>query len=550
MRRRDLLRVGAGMLGSGAGVRLVGSGPRATAAAHPGPYEPYGRIDVEGAKEAVVGPDGDVAYLAATSGYAAVDVSVPDRPRLLADVREPLADRDGGPLRGIFDVKLDATDPTTLVVVGPANPRPGALAGALVVDVSDPETPVERAFYETSYPIHNCFVRDGVAYLTANDGDRNPLVLLDIATGDELGRFSLVDVDEAWGEVPTPLRSVHDVFVRGSTAFVALWDAGTWIVDVSDPTVPRVLGSVDAPDPSALAGLSRERARRESTLPPRNHHYVATDESGTLLGVGRESWALEADAAGNGSDALTPSTATDSAASTDSATSTGSTASDGSGTDGSTERYVGGPSGIDLWDVSDPGAPILRATIPPPPSPDPTYDGVWTTAHNFELAGGILYSAWYRGGVKRHDVSEPSAPRELSWWRDPNAASFWTAQVARAGDREGFFVASSWGVDDVPARLYTFPDHDGEQADPPSVLPDRTVTSVSRTGPATNGEREEDTAGGRSETPEELGGDTPTEPAGGVGIGAPGFGVVAGAGGIGLAAWRLRRRTRDNTGDD
>jgi hypothetical protein len=300
MRRRRFLRGAGGVAGSILGV--AGGASTRRVAAHPGPYEPYGSIDIEGTKEAVVGPDGEVAYLATTTGYATVDVSVPDRPGILADVRDPLADRDGGPLRVLFDLKLDVTDPTTLVVAGPANPRRGAISGILVVDVSDPARPVEVAFHATEFPVHNCFVRDGLAYLTGNDGGRNPLVIVDVETGAEVGRWSVADVTDAWAAVPSGLRSVHDVYVTGDTAFVALWDAGTWILDVSDPATPTAEGRVDAPDPDPLAALPESAVRRRATLPPGNHHYVATDESGTLLGVGRESWGLrvEDDATGGG----------------------------------------------------------------------------------------------------------------------------------------------------------------------------------------------------------------------------------------------------------
>jgi len=537
MRRREFLRRGGAFVGasgavvgtSGAVVGGIGTATESVRA-HPGPYEPYGSIEIEGAKEAVVDPASDVAYLATTSGYAAVDVAAPDRPELLFDVREPLADRDGGPLRGIFDVKLDATDPTTLLVVGPANPLRGAISGVLVVDVSDPENPAERAFHETPFPIHNCFARDGVAFLTGNDGGRNPLVALDVESGEELGRWSLADTDDAWSDVPSVSRSVHDVYVSGDRAFVALWDAGTWILDVSDPTAPTALGSVDAPDPSTLAGRSRTEARREATLPPGNHHYVATDESGTLLGVGRESWALPVEE-DETTEPSTEATTQPAATATAEAETDESEADD---TEADDTAYVGGPSGIDLWDVSDPTAPELRATIPAPASPDPTYGGVWTTAHNFELAEGTLYSSWYRGGVKRHDVSDPAAPREVSWWRDPDAASFWTARLAHAGEREGFFVASSWGVDGVPGGLYTFPDHAGEQADPPAALPAGTSTPHTPRTPAKS-----DTETAVNETAAQT-----TETTPGDAISAPGFGVVAAVSALGLAAWRVAQKSQ------
>ena len=533
MRRRAFLRGIGAVSGTAAGVAVGGTASTRRGAAHPGPYEPYGSVAVEGAKEAVVDSDAGVAYLATTTGYAAVDVSVPDAPEVLADVREPLADREGGPLRGIFDVKLDATDPTTLVVAGPANPLRGAISGILVVDVSDPERPAEVGFHPTDVPVHNCVVRDGLAYLTGNDGGRNPIVIRDVETGAEVGRWSVIDADGAWADVPSGLRSVHDVFVAGDAAFVALWDAGTWILDVSDPGSPTVRGRVDVPDPGPLATLSNREARRRATLPPGNHHYVATDESGTLLAVGRESWGIRTDGAEDpqtaGEKGDGPETEADGNVSAETTSPDGTVSPDASD---------GGPSGIDLWDVSDPASPEPKATIPAPPSPDPTYGGVWTTAHNFEVAGGVLYASWYQGGVTRHDVSDPGSPERVSWWRDPNESKFWTARLARAGDREGFFVASSMGVGDAPARLYTFPDHAGEQADPPGALPDRSPTPVagvetrSADPPRTTG------AGAASAT-------TESRPSAGVGIGAPGFGVAAGVAGLALAAWRLAERARE-----
>ena len=519
MRRRRFLRGVGGGLGTAAGVAVGGRASTRRVAAHPGPYEPYGSIDVEGTKEAVVDPDGDVAYLATTTGYATVDVSAPDRPELLADVRDPLSDREDGPLRGIFDAKLDAADPTTFVVAGPANPRRGAISGILVVDVSDPARPEEVAFHATEFPVHNCFVRDGLAYLTGNDGGRNPIVIVDLGTGTEVGRWSVTEVGDAWAAVPSGLRSVHDVYVAGDTAFVALWDAGTWLLDVSDPADPTVRGRVDVPDPEPLTDLSESAVRRRATLPPGNHHYVATDESGTLLGVGRESWGRRVE------DDATATPAADVAAN-DSGPTPGTAAPVSAAPDA---EFVGGPSGIDLWDVSDPAAPVPLSTIPAPATPDPTYGGVWTTAHNFELSGGVLYSSWYRGGVKRHGVSDPGAPEELSWWRDPEAASFWSARLAAPGERDGFFVASSWGVDDVPAGLYTFPDHAGEQADPPGVLPSGTATPRPRYETATV-------------TPERSEPTTAPEPGVDGGISAPGFGVAAAVGGVALATWRLLRR--------
>ncbi|PSQ42170.1 hypothetical protein BRD07_04035, partial [Halobacteriales archaeon QS_9_68_42] len=149
--------------------------------------------------------------------------------------------------------------------------------------------------------------------------------------------------------------------------------------------------------------------------------------------------------------------------------------------------------------------------IEAPPTDDPTFAGAWTTAHNFDFVGDRLYSSWYRGGVRVHDVSDPTAPRELGHWRDSATTDFWTAQGA--GDH---VVASSWRdfSRDSPekgAAIYTFP-----------AIEDAPPTPTSTPTAATD----------------ETGTGTPTSEGDG-----PGFGAAAGAAGLGLAA--LARRLRD-----
>ncbi|WP_416838530.1 LVIVD repeat-containing protein [Haloferax sp. DFSO52] len=490
MDRRQFLKV------AGSAV-LVGSAvPTRIATAHPGPFEPLGQVDIDGAKEAVLSPDGKTAYVAATSGYVTVDLSSPDRPQILAERRELRSDHEDGPFRNIYDVKLDGD---TLLAVGPANPLPGSPAGVLVVDVSDPSNPVEGSFYETSYPIHNCFAAAGRAYLTANDGDENPIVVLDIETGAEIGRWSIVSEDERWADVPRSVRPVHDVWVRDSIAYVSMWDAGTWLVDLTDPSDPSVLSSIGAADPAELTSLSGDQQRRMGRTPPGNHHSAATNEPGDILGIGIESWANRVSR------------------------------------DDETTELVGGPSGVELWNISDPTNPELLSTIDPPESPNPTVGGVWTTAHNFDFHDGKLYSAWYRGGVKVHDIASPTDPVELSWWRDPERASFWTAQYAYPFADEGVFVASSWGVDDVSPALYTFPDHAGEQLDPPPLSSETTDESQTTTPTQSPTSTPTETS-----VSDEEG--TQTETVSRTDV--PGFGVGVGVAALGAAGWAVRRRAR------
>jgi hypothetical protein len=245
------------------------------------------------------------------------------------------------------------------------------------------------------------------------------------------------------------------VTVQGNRAYLAYWDAGTWILDVSDPADVSLVSRVRGRSRETLAAVSNPRIER--TEPPGNDHFVAVDEDASLLGVGGESW----DAGGDGS---------------------------------------GGPSGIELFDISDPESPQSLATIAPPATSDPSFGGVLTTAHNFELTHGRLYSAWYNGGVRVHDVRDPSEPRQIFRWRDSATTSFWTAQRG-----SGCFLAantSKLGGEDITPGVYTFPD--------PAV--DASIQPP-----------------------------TPTDD-GVLGAAGDGFGVAAALAAVGLAAWRLRRR--------
>ena len=452
--------------------------------------------------------------MATTDGYATVDLSDPTAPRLLAERRDLLADRETGPLGQIYDVKRDGD---TLAVVGPANAVTGeSTNGVLFVDVSDPADPTQLGFHPTTFPIHNCAFVDGYAYLTGNgsavaDGvQRNELVVVAAADQREVSRWSLTRHDERWRDVQSAFRVLHDVWVRDGLAVLAHWDAGTYLLDVSDPTAPTHLATVPALSPAALA----DAGSPEYTASPGNHHYVATDAANDLLGIGGESWAVSRDG----------------------------------------ERR-GGPSGIELYDISEPTAPERRSEIKPPETADPTFRGTWTTSHNFSFRDGTLYSSWYQGGVKRHDISDPTAPTELSWWVEPATTRFWTAVPVD----EGWFLASSMGTTDGPAGLWTFPTVEGTGGTPAALTATDAervtaadgsqATTTAGTG-ATGDDSEAESRDGASGTGSRDGADGTgsrdgadgTAPGGETETDAPGFGAVAALGGVGLAAWLRRRR--------
>jgi hypothetical protein len=429
MRRRAFLGAVGGAVAAGLGVTSV--------AGQSDEFGPLGSVDVSGAKEAVPGDDGAFAYVATTDGFAVVDVRDPRNPSVVAERTGLLSERENGPLEAVWDVKVDGG---RLVAVGPSNPGDEKrLHGAAVFDVSDPASPARTGFFETDYAIHNCFVRDDHLYLTGNDVAANPLVVVDVS-GDprEVGRWSLFDADDAWRDVNPWLRWNHDVWVGDGRAYVALWDAGTWVLDVSDPTAISVAARLGGRDPRALADVTDDESRAHVVELPGNSHYAMPGDDGSFVAVNAEAWDRDSD-----------------------------------------DNHDGGPGGIDLWRVGD-GGPrsvgrVAAPTLGGPSGTDAQFagaarlrglchgcqdgrDGVWRTAHNFDFVGNRLYTSWYQGGVRVLDVSEPESPRELASWRDPEAASFWTAKRATPE----FFVAPSMDYRGQRGALYAFPVPDGE----------------------------------------------------------------------------------------
>jgi hypothetical protein len=420
-------------------------------------YAPLGEVAVDGTKEAVVSSDGTTAYLAVTDGFAVVDVSDPADPAVIHERRDLLADRVDGPLRRVWDVAL-ADDH---LVVASQDGEGGDLYAFAVYDVSDPANPERRLTRDVEGPIHNCDLADGHVYVTElHDGHHSdtgaaglPVGIYDVRSegAPKVAEWSPVEKNPAWADVPARNRLVHDVSVVSGRAYLAYWDAGAFLLDVSDPAEPTVLSRVGEFTAGELAAMSESELAAEAIEGPAgNAHYVTGSADGSVFAVGKEAW-------------------------------------DDPDTEG------GAPGGIDLYDASDPTDPRKQATIAPERAPDETPGGVTTTAHNFEIRGDRLYSSWYRAGVKIHDISDPGSPELLARWLRPREASFWTAQVGVPGE---FFVASSasgasGGLPASREALLTFPDRAGEQADRPSlsgVSPTATPTEApptTETPPAT-----------------------------------------------------------------
>jgi hypothetical protein len=416
--RRDVLRAGAATLVA----PLAATAATADAGAdRPAAFEPLGSVDVQGSKEVVVGPEGDYAFVATTTGFVVVDVSDPANPSMVA-TEQNLTDPDGNDLKQVFDVKYDAGQ--LLVASGAQGGKP---FGFYLYDVSDPTAPSQVGdWYPTpSHGIHNCDLADGVAYLTGNTEDGPKVVAVDVSSQpfSELDTFQPGDWKDAWAEPPN--TAIHDLTVHGDYVYAAYWDAGTWILDTSDPANLSFVSRVGDYDIETL----REIASRQTYIEPKgNDHYVTVNEDATVMAEGGESWDFRL-----GDDS-------------------------------------GGPSGITLYDVTDEANPKRLAHIDAPTSDNNSFrdDPTWTTSHNFHLTNDRLYASWYQGGVSVHDVSDPANPERVAWWCAPDEYAFWAARLASEGE---CFVATSGASNGTGPGLLTFPDDaGGRMPDPPAEV--------------------------------------------------------------------------------
>jgi hypothetical protein len=506
MRRRALLNtaVGLGTLGTFGSTLTAGR-----LSAHQSSFTPLGSVSIPKAKEVVVDAAGTHAYIATTDGFSVVDLADPSAPVVVFDQPNIGADQENGPVKQVYDVKLDEPN-DLLVATGPAQGG-GTLDGVAVFDVSVPSAPERIRFFETPFFNHNCDIDDGIVHLCGNNFTTNGIVSYNARTGERLGDWSIVSVDDRWQDVSFSNWTLHDVHVRDGVAYLAHWDAGTWMVDVSDPTTPELIARVRGRSVETFLNMAGDEARREAIEPPGNDHTAVSDPSGDMLGIGVESWDAGDDESG-------------------------------------------GPGGVHLYDISDPSTPTEHSVIPPPTGGSQSRrDGVseWSTSHNFELSDGLSYTSWYNGGVRLHDISDPSEPQLLAAWQSEDTA-FWSAQAAT----EAFFVASSY-VDPTAdkrrqgARLYTFPVIQEQVTSPdatatPTSSPGKPSTTTATTATPTPAETPSSTATATNSPTSTESVDLVQQTPDGSSAEGPGFGLWTAVLAIGLGAARYLSRGRRN----
>jgi hypothetical protein len=81
---------------------------------------------------------------------------------------------------------------------------------------------------------------------------------------------------------------------------------------------------------------------------------------------------------------------------------------------------------IDVFDISNPSAPVQLSTITAPHTMDVDYAlahrtpllgfGWQPRPNHLEVAGNTLFAGWQGEGLRIFDISRPSAPREIGSW--------------------------------------------------------------------------------------------------------------------------------------
>ena len=107
-------------------------------------------------------------------------------------------------------------------------------AGLRVIDVSDPQNPVEVGYYDTPGYAVDVYISGGYAYVAAGYAGLRVIDVNDPSNPVEVGHYD------------TP-GCTYDVYVSGGYAYVADEDSGLQVIDISDPQNPVEVGYYNTP---------------------------------------------------------------------------------------------------------------------------------------------------------------------------------------------------------------------------------------------------------------------------------------------------------------
>ncbi|HLY23628.1 MAG TPA: hypothetical protein VKT83_14280 [bacterium] len=209
-------------------------------------FEPVGHLALPGGGQIVV--DGAYAYvghMAPPHGTSILDVADPANPRVLARLTVP-DDIHSHKVRVAGDVMLVNYE---RYPEGDLSRTPDV--GLKIFDIADRRRPREIAFFRTAgRGVHRFDLQGTHAFLSTEwPGFRsNILLILDVADPARpavAGRWSFAGQEASASPEPLPVDHwVHLALARGNRAYAACGHAGVMIVDISDVSRPRTVSAV------------------------------------------------------------------------------------------------------------------------------------------------------------------------------------------------------------------------------------------------------------------------------------------------------------------
>ncbi|HEV8651867.1 MAG TPA: hypothetical protein VG276_21335, partial [Actinomycetes bacterium] len=186
----------------------------------------------------------------------------------------------------------------------------------------------------------------------------------------------------------------------GMTAYVAYWDAGAVIVDISNPAA------------IGMVGRTRYPAGSEGDT-----HSAMPNAAGTVLVTTDEDFSPgELVAAGEPKER------------------------------GDTWGFAR------LWGIASPASPQHLSDFATPHSLTNSTSGFYT-AHNPQIRGTTLYLSWYSDGLRIVDIANPSKPREVGFYR-PKPTLDPTGVFASFGPAGRHPIPFVWGAYPLGNRIY------------------------------------------------------------------------------------------------
>ncbi len=127
--------------------------------------------------------------------------------------------------------------------------------GLLTIDVSDPSSAALLGSCDSIPDVLAVEVVGGLAYIAGRDWDGE----------EDLGLFRIVDVSDPatpvdLGGVSWPINEGVAIAVRSDHAYIAAYEAGLHVVDVSDPSSPALVQTLDMGGPVSSVRVSGSRA--------------------------------------------------------------------------------------------------------------------------------------------------------------------------------------------------------------------------------------------------------------------------------------------------